>query len=154
MLRSIITITVVSAFVAGYFWNIAKVTAADEQIEGSWTAHMEVPDLQRSFNGLITFSQGGGLVSSAWAVGHLNNTGSGHGTWRKKGDHDIAINILFLWFNAGVLEITGRAHGTINLVSGSNAISGSNITFESFDSAGNTLFSSTGTLSGIRIPSE
>jgi hypothetical protein len=126
------------------------VQAADRTLEGSWSCTIDVLGLPAAFKGLVTFNADGNITESAWSSADPTNTGTGHGVWNRKADAQYAFTIKFLWFQSGVLAITGQANGTLTVSNQGDQINGP-VVFESFDNNGAVLFASRGVLRGTRI---
>ena len=121
-LALIATVAIVSlAALIGSQSGQAQGGAVAPQIEGAWLTTVTIPDGPPPFPALLTFGAGGGLVvtdgSIPPALGNVYQ-----GTWRRKGDHEIAFSFLgFLYDAAGAPAGYIRVHETIRLERSGNA---------------------------------
>jgi hypothetical protein len=129
--------------------------AGAPQIEGSWLSIVSSPDLPAPFPALGTFGAGGALVVTDTSVSPaLGNVY--HGTWARKGGHEIVFSFLGFQFDAaGVFSGYIRVHETIRLEPSGNAYNSISSTVEILDPNLNVVAGPfPGTTHGVRINAE
>jgi hypothetical protein len=89
--------------------------AVAPQIEGSWLATVNSPDIPDPFPALLTFGAGGALLVSDSSFSPANGNVY-QGTWIRKGGREIAFSFLgFQFDDEGKLAGYIRVHETIRL---------------------------------------
>ncbi len=133
----------------------ARTAAAANQnsLAGSWSVNA-TPDGGPPFRGLITFSEGGGMIASAQGD-NLLNQGSlatpGHGAWTRTKGHEYLFTFVQILYNAdGVYDGKIRVRHTANLNKGGDTWSGQ-LTLEVFDPTDQLVFVGTGSGTATRI---
>ena len=131
------------------------------KITGSWLVTVSPEGAPTSFQGLITFMDGGGVVASAQGDVLLNappNTvavaTAGHGSWDKTGPHEYSFTFRQIFYDAdgnfqGGAKIRSRAK-----VSRSGDKWTAPLQVEWFDAYGNVVFEGQGTQQATRIKVE
>jgi hypothetical protein len=126
---------------------------ANNSITGSWQVN-STPDGAPPFRGLITFSEGGGMIASAQGD-NLINAGSlatpGHGAWSRTGNREFLFTFVQILYNAdGEHDGMIRIRHTATMNKSGNAWTGQ-LTLEVFDPGDNLVFTGTGSGTATRI---
>ena len=128
-------------------------SADNNSIAGSWQVK-STPDGAPSFRGLITFSEGGGMIASAQGD-NLINAGSlatpGHGAWSRTGNREFLFTFIQVLYNAdGEYDGMIRIRHTATMNKSGNTWAGQ-LTLEVFDPGDNLVFTGTGSGTATRI---
>jgi hypothetical protein len=131
----------------------ASAPGDQNSITGSWEVNA-IPDGGPGFRGLITFSEGGGMIASAQGD-NLLNQGSlatpGHGSWVRTGNRAFLFTFVQILYDAnGAYDGKIRVRHTATLNTSGSAWSGQ-LTLEVFDPGDNLVFTGTGGGTATRI---
>jgi hypothetical protein len=128
-------------------------SAANNSIAGSWSVH-SIPAAAAPFRGLITFSEGGGMIASAQGD-NLITAGSlgtpGHGSWTRTGNREFLFTFIQILYNAaGDYDGKIRVRHTASMNRDGTDWTGQ-LTLEVFDPSDVIVFTSTGSTTATRI---
>lgn len=131
------------------------------KITGSWMATVSPEGAPTTFQGLITFTDGGGVVASAQGDVLLNAppgivavATAGHGAWAKTGPHDYSFTFRQIFYDTeGNFQGGAKIRGLARMNPNGDEWSGP-LQVEWFDAFGNVVFEGQGTQHASRIKVE
>lgn len=130
-----------------------EASAVNNSIAGSWSVDA-IPAAASPFRGLMTFSEGGGIIASAQGD-NLINAGSlataGHGAWTRTGNREFLFTFIQILYNAaGEYDGKIRVRHTAVMNRQGTEWTGQ-LTLEVFDPTDVVVFTSTGSGTATRI---
>jgi hypothetical protein len=125
----------------------------NNSIAGTWYV-LATPDGPPPFRGLITFSEGGGMIASAQGdnLTTFNSLATpGHGAWTRTGNREFLFTFIQILYN-GEGEYDGEIRIRHNAVMNKAGTHWNGfLTLEVFNPAGDLVFTGTGSGTATRI---
>ena len=133
----------------------------EQKIIGSWMVTVSPESAPTTFQGLLTFTDDGGVVASAQGDVLLNAppgivavASAGHGAWAKTGPHEYSFTFRQIFYDSdGNLQGGAKIRGLSRMNPNGDEWSGS-FQVEWFDAFGNVVFEGQGTQQASRIKVE
>jgi hypothetical protein len=131
------------------------------KITGSWMVTVSPQGAPTSFQGLITFTEGGAVLASAQGDVLLNAppgvaavATAGHGAWAKTGPHEYSFTFRQIFYDSdGNFQGGAKVRGIATINADGDSWSGP-LRGEWFDAAGDVTFDGAGTQLATRIKVE
>lgn len=129
-------------------------------IHGSWTA-VVTPDGSPSFNALLTFDKGGGVIGSAQGDVLLDpppgvppGATAVHGAWKRIGNNKYLFTVRQIFYGAdGSFQGGNKVRNLVELNPNADTMSGHYV-YDITDASGTVVFSGSGTITASRIEAE
>lgn len=155
-------ITALVAIQAGTFMVHGDQGATNaKKITGSWIVTVSPTGAPFTFQGLLTFTDGGGVIASAQGDILLNAppgvaavATAGHGSWARTGPHEYSFTFRQIFYDADGDFQGGAKIRNVATMDSSGAVWTSQFQFEWFDADGNVIFAGDGTQHATRIEVE
>ena len=161
-----ITVVLIAAVVQTSFGQI-KYNSSDaalvssQAILGSWSLIVTSDTFPVPFRGLVTFSEGGGVVASGQGDVLLQAppgvppvATAAHGAWRRTANRDYLFTFRQIFYNAdGSYAGGAKIRNSVTLDSLGNTMSGELIV-QYYDANDVVVFTGTGNFTGARIAAE
>ena len=132
-----------------------------ESIVGAWYLTVTSETAAAPFKGMITFSEGGGLVASAQGdillappPGVPPLATAGHGQWSRNANREYLFSFRQIFYNGDGSYAGGAKIRNLATLNKEGTEMSGQLLVEYYDANDNVVFTGTGTFTGTRISAE
>ncbi len=157
------SIVFVMLFAVACFAQAAKepATGASQAIVGSWYLTVTSETFPVPFKGMVTMSEGGGVVASAQGdvllqppAGVPPVATAAHGAWARSSNREFLFTFRQIFYTAdGTYAGAAKIRNAATLDAAGNSISGQ-LVVQFYDANDEVVFTGTGSFTGTRIVAE
>lgn len=141
--------------------NFQTVVGSSDAVVGSWMLTISSDTFPSSFRGLVTLSDGGGVVASAQGDVLLSAppgvppvATAAHGTWKRLTNRDYLITFKQVFYNSDGSYAGGAKIRNFTKVNDDKSQMAGRLVVEYLDQNDAVIFTGTGTFTGTRIIAE